>query len=143
MYFLYTTQSLHCLLRVSPPSEPLQSFSLLQCVFSLLLISRCFTRVLLLNPPCKRIKWQICKYEKIQLKKLQKYICSSPLEMVSLDISGFASQLSNGGENVFLWHLMAVLPHCSIIKGLLYAISILNGSTGPLFVCGKKTSGEL
>ena len=29
-----TTQSLHCLLRVSPPSEPLKSFSLLQWVLS-------------------------------------------------------------------------------------------------------------
>ena len=49
----------------------------------------------------------------------------------------FCMKPSNGGENVFLWHLMEVFPHCSIIKGLLYAMSIFNGSASPLFVRQK------
>ena len=84
---------------------------------------------------------QIWKDADLTELKLQKYIFSSR-EMVSLDISGFTSEPSNGGENVFLWHLMEVFPHCSIFKGLLYAMSIFNGSAaGPLFVRRQKDIG--
>ena len=139
--YVYYTE--FALLRVSPPSEPLKSFSLLQWVLSSFLIRRCFTRVLLLNPPCKPIRWQICKYERMQMEE-------APKVHLFLTWNGVVGYIRfyiwafKWRENVFLWHLMEVFPHCSIFKGLLYAMSIFNGSAAVPYLCAdKKTSGEL